>query len=87
MANRRNLKKQVKLICGEIMTDCFLLSICQNADEDKVKDLLAEAVDIYNDFISRISHTEPGQEKLFYKKLREDFSARIDALNQKIVKA
>ena len=87
MANRRNLKKQVKLICGEIMTDCFLLSICQNADEDQVKDLLAEAVDIYYDFISRISHTEPGQEKLFYKKFREEFSSRIDALNQKIVKA
>ena len=37
-----------------------------------------------NDIISRISHTEPGSVKLFYKKLRADFNAEVDNVFKKL---
>ena len=32
----------------------------------------------------RISHTEPGSVKLFYKKLRADFNAEVDNVFKKL---
>jgi hypothetical protein len=33
-----------------------------------------------DEFIKRISHTEPGNVKGFYKKFRQDFNAQVDAI-------
>ena len=46
-----------------------------------VSELFTECVFIslhlQDDFLSRISHTEPGNVKAFYQKLREDFNNRV----------
>ena len=44
---------------------------------DKV---MTDILDMQDDFVSRISHTEPGNVKGFYKKLREDFNARVSSI-------
>ena len=33
---------------------------------------------MHDEFIRRISHTEPGSTKLYYKKLRADFNTQVD---------
>ena len=41
---------------------------------------MTEILNLQDDFISRISHTEPGNVKGFYKKLHEDFNAKVDGI-------
>ncbi len=82
MAKRRILKKNINGICGELFLGCAFLA-GQNGSEDKnnkVQAILGDILKLRNDIISRISHTEPGNVKLFYKKLREDFNKRTDEI-------
>ena len=39
-----------------------------------------------NDFVTRISHPEPGNIKGFYKKFRSDFNKQMNALIEEIGK-
>ena len=41
---------------------------------------MAEILKTQDEFVSRISHTEPGNVKGFYKKLRSDFNAKVDEI-------
>ena len=62
MASRKELKKNINYIAGELFTECLVNSL------------------YVPEFISRISHTEPGNVKGFYKKLRADFNAKVDEI-------
>ena len=42
---------------------------------------------VYNEYVARISHTQKGAEKIFYKKLIADFTETINQLAEDIVKA
>lgn len=87
MASRKNLKKEVKSICGELFADCVALSMCEQGNPEKLQELMAKIVAIYQDYVTRISHTEKGSEKLFYKKLRSEFADKANAISDEIIKA
>lgn len=84
MANRRQLKKSIDLICSELIANCTVLNMCGINDREKTESLLKKILDVHVEYISRISHTQKGQERLFYKKLREGFTQEIDAINKEI---
>lgn len=88
MASRKNLKKAVKNICGELFADCVALSMCQQGgDEVKLHELMSMVMVTYQDYVSRISHTEKGNEKTFYKTLRSEFTAQVNKISEEIVQA
>ncbi len=87
MASRRRLKKSIKLICSELFADCVALSMCGQATREKSEQHMAEILAIHSDFVSRISHTQKGAEKLFYKKLRAEFTEKVNALSESIIKS
>lgn len=87
MASRKRLKKSINLICGELFADCVALSLCNQADRTALEKLMAEIIAVRVEYISRISHTEKGQERLFYKKLHEEFAQKTSALHEKIIQA
>lgn len=87
MANRRQLKKSINLICGELFADCVALSLCGQSDKEKLSGLMAEVLTVHGEYIARVNHTEKGSERLFYKKLREEFTQKVNALSDEIVKA
>lgn len=87
MASRKNLKKAVKNICGELFADCVALSMCQQGDEQKLHELMSMIMVTYQDYVARISHTEKGNEKKFYKTLRSEFTAQVNKLSEEIVQA
>lgn len=87
MASRKRLKKTINLICGDLFADCVALSMCNSADRDALNALMAEVLEIKLEYVSRISHTEKGKERLFYKKLRDEFTAKVNDLNERIIKA
>lgn len=37
-------------------------------------------LNVQNEFLSRISHTEPGNVKGFYKKFNADFNAKVNEI-------
>ena len=85
MASRRNLKKNVNYISDVLAGLCMIERI--NASEESRKaidDLFMEVITTRQEIISRISHTEAGSVKSFYKKLREDFNASNEAIFTKL---
>ncbi len=87
MASRKALKKEIKNICSGMMADSMALGLCEGADGDKYCGLMAETLALCADFVSRLSHTEKGKEREFYKKLREEFSQKSKTLAEEIYKA
>lgn len=81
MASRKNLKKNINYIAGELFTECMVNSLfVPGTDKKKADELLGEILAMQDEFISRISHTEPGNVKGFYKKFRSDFDAKVDEI-------
>ena len=87
MANRKQLKKSIRKITGELFADCVALSLCQQADRDKLEQLMQEVLNVHNDYVARISHTEPGSVKLYYKKLKQEFTEKVNDLSERIIQA
>ena len=87
MANRKQLKKSIRKITGEFFADCVALSLCQQADRDKLEQLMQEVLNVHNDYVARISHTEPGSVKMYYKKLKQEFTEKVNDLSERIIQA
>ena len=82
---RRLLKKQVNYIAGELFAECVVLTqVVPGIDEKKVDDLMTRILYMQDDFISRISHTQPGNVKGVYKAFKADFQVQVDAIIDEI---
>ena len=82
---RRILKKQVNYIAGELFAECVVLSkVVPGVDSQKVDELMARVLYMQDEFICRLSHTQPGDVKGFYKAFRADFQAQVDAIIDEI---
>lgn len=86
MANRRDLKKHVNYISDIMVGLCIVESLNTENDDrrDAMRNLAEELINFRSDIISRISHTEPGNVKGFYKKLKSDFNAKIEEVFNKV---
>jgi len=85
MASRKNLKKYVNYISGELFTECIINSLyVPGTNKEKADQLMAKVLETQQDFINRISHTQPGDSKKYYKKFRTDFNACVNNLIEEI---
>ena len=85
MPNKRVLKQCINLICEELFANCLATTLYGNDADSKNCEALAYSIlKLQSEFISRISHPEPGMPaKAYYKKLKEDFVAQAsDILDQ-----
>lgn len=81
MAKRKNLKKSINYIVSELFTECVYIRMSlPESEKTKADELMTNILNLQDDFISRVSHTEPGNVKGFYKKLHEDFNAKVDGI-------
>lgn len=81
MASRKELKKNVNYIAGELFAECLINSLyVPGTDKKKADQLMAEVLNMQDEFLSRISHTEPGNVKGFYRKFHSDFSAKVNEI-------
>ena len=87
MANKRTLKKSITQICEAMFSECVATTIsAKKSSQENIEALLFSIVRMQDDFISRISHPEPGMPaKKYFKVLREQFAAQasevIDQIN------
>ena len=86
MANKRDLKRTINYITSELFAECVAASLYsgKNAPED-VDGILSSVVMIHNDFISRVSHPEPGiPQKQYYKNLVAAFNKQASEIIDQI---
>jgi len=87
MASRKELKKNVNYIAGVLFTECLVNTMDNpEVDQKKADELMTEVLVMQNEFVSRISHTEPGNVKGFYRKFRRDFDAKVTEIIDAIEK-
>ena len=90
-----NSKKAVMVGCGFVgsasvfalmQSGLFTEIVLIDADKDKADELMSEVLKMQDEFVTRISHTEPGNVKGFYKKFRADFNAKVNEIIEAIGK-
>lgn len=86
MANKKSLKRTINLICEDLLVECIAASLYGN-NRDCAESLIYSTIKLQRDFISRISHPEPGMpQKKYFKVLKGEFVAHvgdiIDQINQ-----
>ncbi|MBM6882718.1 hypothetical protein [Bacteroides caecigallinarum] len=85
MTSRRNLKKHVNYISEVTVGMCIIEGMgAEGEKREAIADLVEKTLNMRSDIISRISHTEPGNVKGFYKKLKSDFNAQIEEVFNKL---
>ena len=84
MTKRRDLKKAIDYLSGELMMEIMLCSLQPKSDRVKLKELLARVCRMRTEFRCRIQHSAGNTNKQlvknYYKKVREDFDAEIDEI-------
>ena len=78
MASRRKLKKNVNYIIDELVTECVIQELINpKLDRQKLNDIFEDLFKMKMHYVSRISHTEPGNEKKYYRDFRDKFSKDV----------
>ena len=54
---------------------------------EKLESIVEEILALNVEFVKRISHTEPGSVRLFYAKLRQEFSEKVQSIYAKLSEA
>ncbi len=87
MANKRTLKRAINGICEELLVECIAASLYgAQGHKDNAEALFSAIVKMQADFLSRVSHPEPGMPaQQYYNDLREKFAAQageiVDQIN------
>ena len=77
---RRELKKSINYLCGELLAECFARVQFDNAPEANARAVMESILMMQADLISRISHVEPGNTRMFFKKLRKALTDQCDEI-------
>lgn len=79
MSKRKDLKKNINYICSELFAECVALTHYKNGvKQEDVDNVMTRILLMQDEFINRISHTQPGEAAAYYKKLRNDFNAQVE---------
>ena len=84
--NKRSLKKAINAVSDQLFANAVAVSLYgndRNAENDEV--LINSIINLREDFVSRISHPEPGMKKqAYYKDLQEKFIKQAQELADQI---
>lgn len=79
--NRRNLKKFVNCITSELFAETFAIQYYnQEVDRTQLNEVFGRIIKLQNEYLSRVSHTEPGNAQMYYKKFKNDFNVEVDEI-------
>ena len=82
MANKRELKKGINYLCGELFAECVAAMHYQKPiPQEDVDNVMANVLHLQDDMLSRVSHPEPGMSaKAYYQDLRDKFGAEVSEI-------
>lgn len=90
MAKRRTIKRYIRAVCTDLWAESVAVSLYvakpENSDAEAI---LRSIIKIEQDYISRVSHVEPGMKaKAYFKDLTNKFTEQaneiIDQINSHI---
>lgn len=86
MAKRRDLKRTINEACYDLFAECIAVAVYNNRDCDgDAGAVLALILSVNDDFLSRVSHKEPGLSgKEYYGKVASDFAKQVDEITSQI---
>lgn len=79
MASRRDLKKSIYYIADDLLFAAIV--------EGVNREVIFEAVNNVLNLIPRISHTQPGNVKGYYKKIYEELDKQIQIVSEELDKS
>lgn len=87
MASRRDLKKDISYVIGDVFTECLVYKeLVPGTNKKEADKIIVDLLKIDNEFITRISHTEPGNAKQYYRTLIKDFQTSMSSVIDRLVK-
>ena len=87
MASRRHLKRDISYVIGDIFTECLVYKeLVPGTSQEEAEKIILDLLKIDNEYITRISHTEPGNAKEYYRTLIKDFQKQISEVIDKLAK-
>ncbi|MBR6630231.1 MAG: hypothetical protein IKL03_09820 [Bacteroidaceae bacterium] len=84
MANKRDLKKSINYVVGDLFQECLVLKVIKKADSAKADEVLTDILNLQNEFLARANHPQPGAIKPYFRKLYSDFGDAVDAIIAKM---
>lgn len=89
MAKRRNLKRDIGYVAGELFTEVLVAKmLTPGINHDKADELLGAILDMQDEFVQRASNPtgkdNPKLVREYYKKLEADLQQAIDDIVSKI---
>lgn len=84
MANKRVLKKSINYVVGDLFQECIILKMIKKADNAITDEVLADILNLQNEFLARVNHPQPGNVKGYFRKLYSDFGDGVEAIIKKM---
>jgi hypothetical protein len=85
MANKRTLKKAINLICEDLFAEGIAVALYGPRPKSEVEALLFSIVKMQNNYISRVSHPEPGMKaNAYFKDLWDKFCAEVGEIQDQL---
>ena len=82
MSNKRDLKRTINYICGDLFTEGIAASLYgENRDNAKTEAILTSILVMHSNYIRRVSHVQPGMPaKVYFKDLKDKFSKEVNEI-------
>ena len=82
MSNKRDLKRTINYICGDLFTEGIAASLYgENRDNDNTEAILTAILVMHSNYIRRVSHIQPGMPaKVYFKDLKDKFSKEVNEI-------
>ena len=82
MSNKRDLKRTINYICGDVFTEGIAASLYgENRDNDNTEAILTAILVMHSNYIRRVSHVQPGMPaKVYFKDLKDKFSKEVNEI-------
>ena len=86
MANKRALKRGISYICSELFAEGIATATySNNSDRANLDTLLKRILKLNSEYITRVSHPEPGMKaKKYYGALIDSFNKEVDEVVDQI---
>ncbi|WP_077195945.1 hypothetical protein [Prevotella ihumii] len=87
MSNKRDLKRTINYICSDLFAETIAVSLYGNSkNQETIEAILTSIVVMRSNYISRVSHIEPGMKSATYfkdlkHKLNEEVNEIIDQIS------
>ena len=82
MSNKRDLKRTINYICGDLFTEGIAASLYgENRDNDNTEAILTSILVMHSNYIRRVSHVQPGMPaKVYFNDLKDKFSKEVNQI-------